>query len=157
MYQTIRQNGGWDNWDMVEVERYCAEDRQDLHCRERFWLEELGATLNVNRMARTEDEKKNDKRKIACEYYQINKEKFVEYRKKNQERIVEYRQTNKEKIATYRQENKEKIAEYKAEYYQENKEKFSEKVKCECGCVVSKGCLTKHRKTIKHNKLMEEK
>jgi len=128
VYQCIRDNGGWDNWAMIEVERYCASDKKDLHARERFWLEELGATLN-----------KNVPNRSISEWYQINKEKKAEYnaeyRQKNKVKIAEYKyeyyQKNKEKIAEkqseYHQNNKEKIAEYGAEYRQKNKEKITEK------------------------------
>tara|TARA_R110002049_G_scaffold13511_1_gene58885 strand:+ start:51 stop:668 length:618 start_codon:yes stop_codon:yes gene_type:complete len=42
---------------------------------------------------------------------------------------AEYRQNNKEKFAEYRQNNKEKLAEQKKEYYQDNKEKIAEQRK----------------------------
>jgi hypothetical protein len=123
VYQYIRECGGWDNWEMVEVERYCATDRKDLNARERFWLEELGATLNMTVPNRS-----------RAEWVDVNKEKISEYH-------ATYRQENKEKIATYRQENKEKMA---------------EKVTCECGCIVRRYGVSRHRKTTKHKKLMED-
>jgi hypothetical protein len=112
VYKTIRDFGGWDNWDMVEVERYCATDKKDLHARERFWLEELGATLN-----------KNIPTQSQVEYYAKNKEKYAEYQ-------VEYYVKNKEKYAEYQSEyyakNKEKRVEYQTEYHAKNKEKYTE-------------------------------
>ena len=47
VYKFIRDHGNFNNFDIVEVERYCAIDKNDLHKRERFWLEELKATLNM--------------------------------------------------------------------------------------------------------------
>jgi hypothetical protein len=162
VYQYIRENGGWDNWDMVEVEKYNAEDKQDLHSRERFWFEELGATLNTQMPLRS-----------ATEYRQQNKVKMAEYQ-------TEYRQQNKVKMVDYSSEyyqrNKEKISKRNMEFYQKNKEKFSnrnmeyrqknkeriakcsiEKVTCECESVLSRCNLTNHRKSVKHKKLMEYK
>jgi len=143
VYQKIRECGGWDNWDMVEVERYCATDRKDLNARERFWLEEVGATLNMTVPNRS-----------RAEWVDVNKEKMTEYQ-------ATYRQENKEKIAeykaTYRQKNREKIAERSVTYRQENKEKIAEKVTCECGCIVRRHGLSRHRKTAKHKNLMEQK
>jgi len=53
-----------------------------------------------------------------------------------------------------REENKKEIAEHKAEYYQKNKkeilEKAKEKTTCECGSIVSKSVLARHKKTQKH-------
>jgi|TARA_B110001450_G_C17502334_1_gene432875 hypothetical protein len=46
------------------------------------------------------------------------------------------------------------------QYYENNRDKISEKkrqkVACECGCILSKGCLIDHRKSKKHNLLMEK-
>ena len=50
--------------------------------------------------------------------------------------------------------NKAEILEKQKEYYAGNKTeilaKNKEKMTCECGCVTTKYCLTKHRKTPKH-------
>jgi len=191
VYETIRDFGGWENWDMVQVEKYCATDIKDLHSRERFWLEELGATLNKQipnqskAEYRAEYQAKN-KDKIAeyrAGYYAKNKDKIAEYhaeynaknKDKKAEYDSEYRAKNKDKIAEYRAKNKDKIAEYQAEYRAKNKdkraeydteyraknkdkikEKASEKVQCGCGSVVTKGSLSQHRKTKKHQKWVEE-
>ena len=46
VYTHIRQNGGWDNWDMVQVAEVNATDKRELHATERQYVEQLGATLN---------------------------------------------------------------------------------------------------------------
>lgn len=92
------------------------------------------------------------------EYYERNKEKFKDYHK-------EYYEKNQEHIAVKdkerRQKNKEHIAEKAKEYRENNKdvikEKKNEKMTCECGCEVTRNHLSEHRKTKKHNKLMEAK
>lgn len=57
VYQFIRINGGWKNWDMVEIEKYDAVDKYDAHRRERELMETLNATLNKNTPIITEKEK----------------------------------------------------------------------------------------------------
>ena len=56
----------------------------------------------------------------------------------------------------WKEENKEKIKERKIKYYEDNKEeileKMKEKVECECGSVVRKDYLLKHKRTQKHQK-----
>ena len=168
VYKTIRDFGGFDNWDMVEVERYCATDRKDLHTRERFWLDELSATLNkiIPTQSISEYRTKN-KEKITeknAKYYAKNKEKIAEYKAeyaaKNKDKITEYHVKNKEKIAEqkakYYAKNKDKISEQRAERYAKNKAKLSEKIECPCGSKVSKGGLTEHKKTKKHQKWFEQ-
>jgi hypothetical protein len=90
VYKFIRDNGGWDNWAMVEIEKYEAEDKQELHKRERYWLETLGATLNSRIPSRTITEfRQTDK----CKEYQ------KDYHK-------EYQQTDKYKETSTKYENK---------------------------------------------------
>jgi len=80
------------------------------------------------------------------------KEKFKEY-------IKEYYQANnekiKEQIKEYRQANKQKIKEQKKEYYQANKEKIleqnKEKIECECGSIVRRPDILRHKRTKKHS------
>ena len=56
VYQFIRDKGGWDNWNMVEVEKYNAIDKLESDKRERYWLEFYQATLNTQVPSRTMDE-----------------------------------------------------------------------------------------------------
>jgi len=76
VYQYIRSNGGWDNWDMILLENYNATDSHHLEARERYWLETLKATLNCQIPTRTE------------------KEKNIEYRKQNTDKIKYKRSIN---------------------------------------------------------------
>ena len=112
VYVFINQNGGWDNFDMIEVEKYNALDHNDALKRERYWLEELKATLNAKTPSRP----------------------MQEYKK-------EYRETNKEKI-----QEKDKI------YREKNKDT---NITCECGCIVRKNHIARHKQTPKHEELMK--
>ena len=56
VYVFIIQNGGWDNFDMIEIEKYNASDHNDALKRERYWFEELNATLNKQIPSRTQQE-----------------------------------------------------------------------------------------------------
>ncbi len=46
LYQTIVNNGGWDNWCMIEVEKYPCKDFNEECARVRYWVETLNADLN---------------------------------------------------------------------------------------------------------------
>ena len=39
VYQFIRQNGGWDNWTMIEIEKYCCVDRIEAVIEKSFYRE----------------------------------------------------------------------------------------------------------------------
>ena len=82
VYVFINQNGGWDNFDMIEVEKYNALDHNDALKRERYWLEELKATLNAKIPSRPKKEYKK-------EWKKDNPEKMKEQNKKDNEQRKE--------------------------------------------------------------------
>ena len=155
-YKYIRENGGWDEWLMIEIEKYPCKDKPEAVARERVIQAEMKATLNDNVPGRTKKEYYQDNREIKLEYQK-------EYRQDNRDKILEkakqYHQDNREKILEYnkqyRQDNREKISERRKQLYQDNREKMLEKITCECGCISTKGHLSRHRNTDKHKKKME--
>ena len=88
--------------------------------------------------------------KKAKQYYQNNRDKTKQYYQDNRDHRLEY---NKQ----YRQDNPE----YFKQYYQHNQKKISnyksEKITCECGCMVSRRHMSQHKKTKKHKQIMEFK
>lgn len=84
IYQIIRNNKGWDNWEMIEIEKYSCNDANEARARERYWYETLNSTLNTIYPNRTFKEYKK-------EYNETNKEHIKETNK-------EWYETNKEKI-----------------------------------------------------------
>ena len=157
VYQFIRINGGWTNWNMIEVEKYNASDKRELEKRERYWLETLKATLNKRIPTRTKkewsDENKEKLKERNKEYYKTNKEKIKEQKK-------EYRENNKEEKKEYNKEyqekNRETIKKQSKEYYINNKEKLNRPFDCElCGGKYKHRTIAIHLKTKKH-KLYQE-
>ncbi len=47
IYDVIRQNGGWDNWSMVEIAKYCCQDVTEARIREQEHYELLKPSLNT--------------------------------------------------------------------------------------------------------------
>jgi len=47
IYDVIRQNGGWDNWSMVEIAKYCCQDVTEARIKEQEHYELLKQTLNT--------------------------------------------------------------------------------------------------------------
>ena len=132
VYEFIRNNGGWDNWDMIEIERYNAIDGYDATKRERYWIEELKATLNSNIPTRTQKEYDENRKESRQEYYVKHKGKIADQSK-------EWYKNNKEN---------------RKEKYENNKENILEKITCECGCVICKSFLNRHMKTQKHQDII---
>jgi len=140
LYQYIRANGGFDNWDLIILEEYAAENKNDLLWKEREWVELLKPSLNGWKPIITQEEKKERDK----EYYQTNKNRYLQYRKTNKEKLLKQ---NKE----YYESNKEKILEKQKEY-------SSEKVECEiCKVSIRRDSMPKHKKSQKHINNLEKK
>jgi|LakMenEpi03Aug12_release.lakeMendotaPanAssembly.Ray.scaffolds.fasta_scaffold513443_1 hypothetical protein len=46
IYKTIRENGGWDNWNMVEIANYNCKNSTEARIKEQQHYEELKPSLN---------------------------------------------------------------------------------------------------------------
>jgi hypothetical protein len=126
IYNTIRNNGDFENWSMIEIEKYPCNDINEACSRERYYYELLNAKLNTNYPARNKTEYNKD-------YYQDNKE----YKKE------------------YRDNNKDKMQEYNKEYYEDNKDKINAIKKTHYICDICNGRYThthraQHFKSLKH-------
>jgi len=137
VYQFIRDNGTWDNWDMVMIEEYKnCNNKLQSGMRERYWLETLQSTLNTIIPSRTKQE-----------WTEINKDNISNYQK-------EWYNKNKDKTLIqhqlWKQNNKEKIKINSREYYNNNKDKINEIIKCECGSECVKYGVSRHYNSKKH-------
>jgi len=93
VYQYIRENGGWENFDMIEIEKYPCNDANEARKRERYWFEESNAKLNQIYPSRTKQEYNDSiKEKIKIyfqEYNNNNKEKRAIQKKNIQQKNAE--------------------------------------------------------------------
>ena len=39
LYKIIREQGGWDNWTMFEIERKIVSSKQEALQREQYWID----------------------------------------------------------------------------------------------------------------------
>ena len=135
LYKTIRENGGWDNYEMIEVEKYPCNDGNEARKRERYWYEKLNANLNTNAPS-----------------YVYDKEKWRQYSKT-------YREKNKternEWTKNWRITHIEEVKDYSKKYYELNdikiKERANHKDTCEiCGSIFNHNGKTRHERTKNH-------
>jgi hypothetical protein len=125
LYQHIRENGGWENWCMIQIEPFSCNSKKELEARERYWIETLKSKLNCVIPTRTQreyyDNNKDVILKFRKQYYDDNKNKIAEYKKKynhkNADKITEYHKK-------YYDDNKDKIKEENKKYYDENADKI---------------------------------
>lgn len=145
VYTIIRQNGGWENWDMIMIEEISVANVNEAKKIERHWIETLQASLNKRMPGRTDIEyyKNNkDALKEKQKIYDQNNKDIIKERKKiyreNNKDIINknqkiYDQNNKNRIKErhkiYRENNKDRINEQKKIYYENNKDKIKERKK----------------------------
>ena len=105
VYQHLN-NVGWDNVEIILIESYPCQTKEELNARERHWIDTLKPSLNKVIPLRTHRESQKA-------YDIANADTIKEYQR-------EYRQKNAEKIKEgnreYRQQNADKIAEKQREY-----------------------------------------
>ena len=71
-YEFIRNNGGWDNWDMIQIKEVSCNNKRELEAEERKVFEELKPTLNKNNPFTTLNEKRLQSKK---NYYDNHEER----------------------------------------------------------------------------------
>ena len=164
LYKTIRDNGGWNNFRMVCIDEVEVNSKRQAEIIEEKHRMELRANLNDKRCHLTQEQRKE----YLKEYRENNAEKIKEYYDNNAEKIKEqrkeYYENNAEKIREQKKEyydnNAEKIKERHKDYYDNNAEKIKErnntKCECECGGKYTNQNKSKHIKTNKHKKYLNE-
>jgi len=114
LYQTIRDNGGWDNWRMIVIESRLVKDKREAERIEQEFMDKLQTDMNTRRSYYTEDPNN-----YQSKYYQEHKEevaiKHKAYAKKHKEDLTIYKKAWNEK-------HKEDNAIYFKARYQRQKE-----------------------------------
>jgi len=139
LYQMIRENGGWNNFRMIEVEKYPCADKREAEKIECEVMIELKASMNTKisyltdedrinnqkeyTMKHTEEKKEKDKK-----FYEINKDLKKLYREKNNEHIKAYRDSNKIKQHAYNKEYRVKIKDVIKQKEKEYRKKIKEEI-----------------------------
>ena len=129
VYQFIRSHGGWENWDIIVVEGFPCESKNELHTRERFHMELLNSTLNSNIPCRTQ------------KWFEDNSEYIRAQHKQWYENNLEHMRA---RCKQYYEENAEHI---KAQKDNEEKRKArdAEKIPCpRCNKILSRSSMTVH-------------
>lgn len=160
VYQFIRNNGGWINWDMVQIERFPFNDSNEALKREGYWIETLKATLNKVIPTRT-------KKEYMDNYNICNAIQRKDYRIKNRDTMNEKKkihyEKNKDTILSkqkaYCIKNKEVIQKREKVYYNQNKEIIKQKQKIRihcniCNCEFRKAGKAEHERSTKHKNFL---
>lgn len=126
LYQTIRDNGGWDSWEIVEIEKYECPSKLKARMREQELMIQHSVNLNTCKAFITEEERKKKKQEITNKYKAENAELIKE---QQQQYKQEHKEIIKEQMRKYREEHKAEIYEKKKQYMEANKEHMQAKKK----------------------------
>lgn len=153
VYKYIRDNGGWEQFVVLKISDYPCNSKSELNIEERRYLDLMKPKLNMIKPYVTEEEAKETIMKYIAEHKEEKREYLKEWYKKNSE-------TLKKKAKDYHNNNKDLIKARRENMSEEQRNKINirgkEKIKCECGCIVSKGHLARHRRTEKHIELIKK-
>jgi len=75
VYEMIRENGGWDNFKMLEIEEYSCESSKQARKREQYWIDFYKANLNSNKAFAAETKEEYNKQ-YNKQYKQKHKEEL---------------------------------------------------------------------------------
>ena len=172
VYQFIRENGGWDNFDMVIVKIQECENSLEARRIEREFVEQLQATLNKYVPYKSEDEKAEEKKEFDRQYYKNHKEemntksrqRYEEHKEEEKEKRKQRYENNKETVLEqnkkWRDEHKEEQKEYFKNHREKNKEKIKawagEVIECECGFTYTRHHKSRHFKTQRHQAYLNQ-
>ena len=122
VYKMIRENGGWNEWQMIQIEVYSCQNKREAEKRERELMEEFNANLNTINSFRSKYDIKESQNKS----YIKNKDVYVIKKKnwydKNKNTILKQKKE-------YREKNKDVIRAKKKEWYEKNKDAILAKQK----------------------------
>jgi len=151
LYQTIRQNGGWSEWEMIEIEKLNGITKLEARMKEQELMEYHNANLNSLKAYISEEQRKVLKKQITQKYREENKELLKEQTKKYKE---DHKDIIAEQMKQYRQEHKQEIYEKTKEYREKNKEKHQEWQK---NWTEKNKEILKEKRKLKNAELKEEK
>ena len=134
LYQRVRENGGWENWDMVLIDTIKCENSLEARKKEREFIENLHATLNQNKRP------------------YISPEEKVEY---NHELYLKTKDIKEERRKQRRENDPEKFNDISRRTYLKRKEYFNRPYQCDCGSVCQFRMKSKHFKTLKHQQYIQ--
>ena len=162
VYKFIRQNGGWDEWQMIIHEKYPLhletneENQLALEIREQYWIDfydNINNGLNTIR-AHTNNEIKKEQQRICKKK---RKENMTEKEKKEyKEKQKEWNQTEKAKEGAQRREKErnEKIrndTELLDKKRKQSRESAAKPWTCIiCNITINRGGRCRHLKTQSH-------
>jgi hypothetical protein len=142
LYQTIREQNGFDNFEFVILEKHFVDDIIEARIREQYWYDLLQSNLNTHKPYVNTVEYTNQRRQT------------IEYKEYQKDYQHQYHQTDKHK--EYQKEYRQ-LEKYKKQQQEYNKVVRKIKITCECGSILCKRDIARHQKSKKHLEFVNNK
>ena len=143
VYTNIRENDGWENWNMIKICDYPCNNRREAEKEEDRYMILMKSNLHMRRPFQTPETKK--------EYFDSRKDIKKEYDKvRRAEKADEIKAKKRE--AYHR--DKGKYKERTKERYLRDREKNIQIITCDCGTSLQICRKSSHEKTKKHLKYL---
>lgn len=78
VYNIIRENGGWENCEIIPIEEFECDGMIQSRIREEYWRREYNANMNSKQSHTTQEERIHHKIEHMKIYREINKDKIRE-------------------------------------------------------------------------------
>ena len=154
---------GVENCKIYWIENYPCNSKKELEAREGYYQQNTDCVNKViagRTLEQWYQDHRDERRAKNKENYQKKRETILEKQKQN------YHSNRDEKNELNKARQRQKRIDYPEEvrkkdletYYRHRETKLAKKkelVECECGETVSRGCLSKHKKTKKHQQYLQ--
>jgi hypothetical protein len=120
IYRFIRENGGWDNFTMVELEKFPCNSANEARKREREWYDMLNSKLNTNRPCLKPEELLNYHKNYHKKYKIDNGDKI---RARDKQYYLDNGEAKRAKMKQYRLDHLDKMRAYQKIYRLDKKNK----------------------------------
>ena len=135
LYNKIRELNC--DYKMEIIEEFKTFNNQEKLQKEQEYILSLKPNLNEVKSYATKEEKRLHNLNYMKQDRINNPQKYIDKKKEQYEK------------------HKDKLIEKSKNYYHNNKDKLLEKITCECGAIITRSGLSRHKKTQSHIKLME--
>lgn len=140
VYKFIREQGGWENWEVVLVERFQCDNSEDLHQKEREVFDQLKPTLNNRRPKITVAERKETNLELQKAWREANPER---HREACKAWVMANPERRRAQLRAWYEANLERLREA-------TKARHTKRVVCEhCHVEIAQQSLRRHQRTKK--------
>ena len=142
-----------DDYEIVLEESYPCDSKEELHKRERYYIEHTDNCVNKVIPTRTHKEYKADNKEKILE---LHKKHYFKYHEREKQKRRDHHNKNKVEINLKKRKYYENNKDKKKQYYEKNKDKVRtrEMIKniCQCGGQYTNKNKSNHFNTLLHKK-----